>query len=281
MPIYGENEGQGKYWNEKPGQSWVRHDASMNERLSSISDILFEGMDTAGCHIGLDIGCGAGSTTKRLHEMLGPHSKVTGLDISEQLLNLAKTVGKNEYLEFVQADAQAFTFAKQETDIAISRFGVMFFENPVKAFENIRSAIKLGGQLRFVCWAPLEVNEFFYAPLNAVMDITGVSLASPGKEPGQLAFSDYDYLFSILKNSGFSSVKIDVVETVIRTEDSPEENASLMMEIGMGFRAIKEAQPTPEMLKNIEKAFVHDGSLRQQDGAIDYGATIYRVTALS
>jgi SAM-dependent methyltransferase len=281
MPIYGENEGQGKYWNEKPGQSWVRHDASMNERLSSISDILFEGMDTAGCHIGLDIGCGAGSTTKRLHEMLGPHSKVTGLDISEQLLNLAKTVGKNEYLEFVQADAQAFTFDKQETDIAISRFGVMFFENPVKAFENIRSAIKLGGQLRFVCWAPLEVNEFFYAPLNAVMDITGVSLASPGKEPGPLAFSDYDYLSSILKNSGFSSVKIDVVETVIRTEDSPEENASLLMEIGMGFRAIKEAQPTPEMLENIKKAFVHDGSLRQQDGIISYGATIYRVTALS
>jgi hypothetical protein len=112
------------------------------------------------------------------------------------------------------------------------------------------------------------------------MDITGVSLAAPGKEPGPLAFSDYDYLSSILKNSGFSSVKIDVVESVIRTEDSPEENASLMMEIGMGFRAIKEAQPTPEMLENIEKAFVHDGSLRQQDGAIDYGATIYRVTAL-
>ena len=280
MPIYGENEGQGKYWNEKPGQSWVRHDASMNERLSSISDILFEGMDTAGCHIGLDIGCGAGSTTKRLHEMLGPHSKVSGLDISEQLLNLAKTMGKNEYLEFVQADAQAFTFDKQETDIAISRFGVMFFENPVKAFENIRSAIKPSGQLRFVCWAPLEVNEFFYAPLNAVMDITGVSLPAPGKEPGPLAFSDYDYLSSILKNSGFSSVKIDVVESVIRTEDSPEENASLMMEIGMGFRAIKEAQPTPEMLENIEKAFVHDGSLRQQDGIIDYGATIYSVTAL-
>ena len=49
----------------------------------------------------------------------------------------------------------------------------------------------------------------------------------------------------------------------------------------MGFRAIKEAQPTPEMLENIEKAFVHDGSLRQQDGIISYGAMIYRVTALS
>ena len=279
MTTYGENEGQGKYWNEKPGQSWVAHDASMNERLSNISEILFEGLDAANCKNGLDIGCGAGSTTRRLHKLLGAQSKVTGLDISEQLLNLARSAERNELIEYVQADAQSFSFDEQETDIAISRFGVMFFENPVKAFENIRSAIKQGGQFRFVCWAPLEVNEFFYAPLNAVMDITGVSLAAPGKEPGPLAFSDYDYLSSVLKNSGFSSVKIDVVETVIRTEDSAEQNASLLMEIGMGFRAIKEAQPAPEMLKNIKNAFVQDGLLRQKDGVISFGATIYRVTA--
>ncbi|MAJ81300.1 MAG: ubiquinone/menaquinone biosynthesis protein [Legionellales bacterium] len=279
MTTYGENEGQGKYWNEKPGQSWVAHDASMNERLSNISEILFEGLDAANCKNGLDIGCGAGSTTRRLHKLLGAQSKVTGLDISEQLLNLARSAERNELIEYVQADAQSFSFDEQGTDIAISRFGVMFFENPVKAFENIRSAIKQGGQFRFVCWAPLEVNEFFYAPLNAVMDITGVSLAAPGKEPGPLAFSDYDYLSSVLKNSGFSSVKIDVVETVIRTEDSAEQNASLLMEIGMGFRAIKEAQPVPEMLKNIKNAFVQDGLLRQKDGVITYGATIYRVTA--
>ncbi len=73
MTVYGENEGQGKYWNEKPGQSWVAYDASMNERLSNISDILFEDLDTAGCQIGLDIGCGAGSTTRRLYETLGAH----------------------------------------------------------------------------------------------------------------------------------------------------------------------------------------------------------------
>lgn len=279
MTTYGENEGQGKYWNEKPGQSWVAHDASMNERLSNISEILFEGLDAANCKNGLDIGCGAGSTTRRLHKLLGAQSKVTGLDISEQLLNLARSAERNELIEYVQADAQSFSFDEQGTDIAISRFGVMFFENPVKALENIRSAIKQGGQFRFVCWAPLEVNEFFYAPLNAVMDITGVSLAAPGKEPGPLAFSDYDYLSSVLKNSGFSSVKIDVVETVIRTEDSAEQNASLLMEIGMGFRAIKEAQPAPEMLKNIKNAFVQDGLLRQKDGVITYGATIYRVTA--
>ena len=281
MPIYGENEGQGKYWNEKPGQSWVRHDVSMNERLSSISDVLFEGIDTAGCHIGLDIGCGAGSTTKRLHEMLGPHSKVTGLDISEQLLNLAKTAEKNEYLEFVQADAQSFTFDKQETDIAISRFGVMFFENPFKAFQNIKSAIQKGREMRFVCWAPLGANDFFLSPLKTVVDITGVSFAEPGNEPGPLAFSDRNYLSSILKAAEFSSINIDAVETSICTKDSVEKNAALLMEIGMGFRAIKEAAPTHEVLDKIREAFVIDGNKRLQNGLISYDATIYRVSALA
>ena len=86
------------------------------------------------------------------------------------------------------------------------------------------------------------------------MDITGVLSATPGKEPGPLAFSDFDYLSSVLKNSGFSSVKIDVVETVIRTADSPEQNASLLMEIGMGFRVIKRSPP--DMLENIKNAFI-------------------------
>ena len=279
MAGYGENEEQGKYWNEKPGQSWVTHDASMNERLSSISEILFEGLDAASCKTGLDIGCGAGSTTRRLHKLLGSKSIVVGLDISEQLLHLARIAETNELLEFIQADAQSFSFEQQGTDIAISRFGVMFFENSVKAFENIRSAIKQGGQFRFVCWAPLEVNEF----LRAFKCSNGYywSICRARQEPGPLAFSDYDYLSTVLKNSGFSSVKIDVVETVIRTADSPEQNASLLMEIGMGFRAIKEAQPTPDMLENIKNAFIQDGLSRQKNGFISYGATIYRVTALA
>ena len=132
-------------------------------------------------------------------------------------------------------------FISQRADIAISRFGVMFFEDPVKAFENIRHGlIKPGGQFRFVCWASIEANEFFYAPLNVLLISQGVSLDAPGKEPGPLAFSDFDYLSSVLEKSGFSSVKIEAVETGITTEDADaEENASLLMEIGMGFRAIK------------------------------------------
>mgnify|MGYP001415621425 FL=1 len=71
MSIYGENDKQGQYWNEAPGQSWVSNNTAMDERLETISNILFEDLDATGCNNGLDIGCGAGSTTRRLAIIMG------------------------------------------------------------------------------------------------------------------------------------------------------------------------------------------------------------------
>ena len=281
MGLYGENDKQGQYWNEQPGQSWVIHDAAMNERLQIISDILFEDLAVLECKNGLDIGCGAGSTTRRLYETLGKEGHVTGLDISAKLLGVARSHPESNGLHFLQADAQSYSFNHEIFDVAISRFGVMFFENPVKAFQNIKSAIQPRREMRFVCWASLTANDFFISPLKTVVDITGVSFAGPGREPGPLAFSDRGYLFSILKEAGFSSVNIDVVETSISTRDSVEQNAALLMEIGMGFRAIKEADPSYEILSEIRQAFINDGNKRLINGKISYEATIYRVSALA
>ena len=281
MDIYGENNKQGQYWNEAPGQSWVINDAAMNERLQNISDILFEGLDVNQCNNGLDIGCGAGSTTRRLATIMSNKARVTGLDISEKLLTLARSHPESSGKNFLQADAQSYTFEPEAFDLAISRFGVMFFENPLKAFQNIKSAIQKSREIRFVCWAPLAANDFFLSPLNTVVDITGVTFAEPSREPGPLAFSDRNYLYSILKNAEYSSINIDVVETSISTKDSVEKNASLLMEIGVASRAIKEAAPTDEALKEIREAFVTDGNKRLLNGLITYDATIYRVSALA
>ena len=281
MSKYGENDKQGQYWNEAPGQSWVINDTAMNERLQAISDILFQGLDATGCNNGLDIGCGAGSTTRRLAAIMGNRARVTGLDISEKLLALARSHPESVGKDFLQADAQSCKFEPEGFDLAISRFGVMFFENPFKAFQNIKSAVQKGREMRFVCWAPISANDFFLSPLNTVVDITGVAFAEPGKEPGPLAFSDRTYLSSILKTAEFSSINIDIIETSISTKDSVEKNASLLMEIGMGFRAIKEAAPTDEVLNEIREAFVADGNKRQKNGLISYDATIYRVSAVA
>ena len=103
-----------------------------------------------GCNNGLDIGCGAGSTTRRLATIMGKKARVTGLDISEKLLTLARSHSQSSGQNFLQADAQSYKFEAEGFDLAISRFGVMFFENPFKAFQNIKSGIKKGSEIRFI-----------------------------------------------------------------------------------------------------------------------------------
>ncbi len=161
MADFGENSDQRKFWNEEPGLSWIENDRLMSERLETISQLLLENLDLRPSGRILDIGCGGGGTLA-LAKRAPPSAQITGLDISKPLLDLAaQKCADHENISFVLADAQAHRFTSQKFDTVISRFGVMFFENPVKAFQNIKSALSIEGKLHFVCWAALEENEFF------------------------------------------------------------------------------------------------------------------------
>lgn len=282
MEKYGENEAQGKFWNEKPGQAWVKNDALMNERLAAVSEILFDNMDVAAGMAGLDIGCGAGATTRRLAKLVGVSGQVTGVDISQPLIDLAcshLSSDEAKHIRFMQADVQSHAFTPQHYDRAISRFGVMFFEQPVRAFANIKSALKPAGQCQFVCWAPLEKNDFFRVPLEIAKKHIDVELPEIGREPGPLAFSDKDYLSSILKDAGFSAHHIQSCEVTISTTDTVAENASLLMQIGMASRAIKEGNPSDDVLKQLKQEIENDSLQRMKNGRIEYGGTVYKVVA--
>ena len=280
MANYGENEAQGKFWNDAPGQSWVKHDAVMNLRLGNISDILFNRLGDVVVANVLDIGCGTGSTSIRLAETLAQEATVTGIDISEPMLGKAREKSANlPSVSFVAADAQAFAFETGKFDAVISRFGVMFFEDPPKAFSNIRSAMKPGSQLTFVCWAPLEENEFFSLPLQTVLDFVPSEYEFVANAPGPLAFSNKEYLMGILQSSGFSNCDIEVVKTTVDTTDTPEEDAAVLMQIGFGARAVREAELDQKRMDDLYQLFLENSRSRRSDGVIKYGATIYVVTA--
>lgn len=280
MANYGENKAQGKFWNDAPGQSWVKHDAVMNLRLENISDILFNRLSAAVASNALDIGCGTGSTSIRLAETLAKGATVTGIDISEPMLEKAREKTANlPDVSFVTADAQAFQFEIGKFDAAISRFGVMFFEDSPKAFSNLRSAMKPGSQLTFVCWAPFEENEFFSLPLKTVLEFVPSEYEFVANAPGPLAFSDKEYLAGVLQSSGFSNCNIEVVKTTVDTTDTPEEDAALLMQIGFGARAVREAELDQRRTDDLYQLFFANSKARQHDRVIKYGATIYVVTA--
>ena len=283
MADYGENAQQGKFWNKAPGQSLVDNDTAMNERLSLISDILISGLSLDNIAAAMDIGCGAGDSTRQLASRLPNTAEVTGFDISDALLARAQALNSTADpsaapISYKQADIQAYPFPPQEYDLAISRFGVMFFDNPVKAFSNIRTGLGHGAKLDFVCWAALEENEFFSHPAEIANRLTGSTPTLPGRDPGPMAFSDKDYLHQILVDAGFAHPQIDTVKTFVQTADSAEDNADLLMTIGKAASILREAEADEAIRAEVREALRTGGLERTRDGLISYDATIYRVS---
>ena len=280
MTGYGDNTAQGKFWNDKPGQSWVKYDTVMNQRLENITNLLFQAVGKTFASNGLDIGCGTGSTTLKLSGLLGGDARVKGIDISGPMLNSArKKISEKDKISFIEADAQTYKFLPNNFQIVISRFGVMFFEDPVKAFRNIRGAMSPGANLTFVCWAPYDKNEFFSLPFETVSHFTGSVLDIEPHAPGPLAFSDKEYVKKILTAADFSNVDIKQLETSLVTTDTPHEDAEILMNIGFGARALREAELDEMMRGRVYDRFVKNSQDRHSDGLIRYSATINLVRA--
>lgn len=144
--ISGENAGQAVYWASRAVQKWVDHQQKLDQLFTGVTEVLFEAANLAPRQRVLDLGCGTGATTLALAEKVGPGGEVVALDISAPLLEMAQERAAAAGLgniRFVEADAQTFTFESGSFDLIISRFGAMFFSDPVAAFQNMRSALDL------------------------------------------------------------------------------------------------------------------------------------------
>jgi SAM-dependent methyltransferase len=188
--------------------SWDRYDTVngwMNEPLLAAAAI------TQSERV-LDIGCGAGQTT-RLAAGLAPRGHAVGIDLSAPMLNRARTRAAEEDLgnvTFVQGNAQVHPFAAEGFDVAISRGGIMFFADPVAAFANIRDALRPGGRLTFVCPQNVGPDDDFaraLAPLWALMRRT---TPDPGTtaDPGPTSLVDPDRIDEIFGTAGFKAASV-------------------------------------------------------------------------
>ena len=149
-----DNEAQQHYWNEPGGSAWTLWQERMDLQLAPLGLAAIEAVaPRAGEHV-LDIGCGCGDTTLQVAELVGPSGKVTGVDISSPMLARAReraTQSGSANTQFLEADAQVATVGDLDGpfDAAVSRFGVMFFADPVAAFAQHRVLGQAGGTARF------------------------------------------------------------------------------------------------------------------------------------
>lgn len=169
-----------------------------------------------------EIGCGGGLAAIELARAVAPGGSVVGIDLSEGLVALASQRAEAAGIanvRFVAGDAQTDPVPGGPFDAATSQFGVMFFEDPVAAFANIRRYLRPGGRLAFACWDAAPKNRWF--PIEVIMRFAPPPAApapAEGAAPtGPFAFADRDFVRRVLDRAGFTDVAIaeDALETKV------------------------------------------------------------------
>jgi SAM-dependent methyltransferase len=233
-----ENGMQIEYWNGEGGERFARSQEAIDRSMAKITEAAIAFAAPQTDERVLDIGCGCGTSTFRLREKVGPNGVTAGVDVSKVMLNVARAraAAANADVAFVEDDAAKHDF-QPVFDLVFSRFGVMFFADPVAAFANIRTALTKTGRLAFVCWRSLPENFWAYTPLMAARPFLPPMDAPDPHAPGPFAFADGDRLHRILASAGFNAITIEKLDTTMAMGATVEEAAAESMRIGPVSRA--------------------------------------------
>jgi SAM-dependent methyltransferase len=233
---------QAALWNGPGGQGWL---ASVKRIERSISPFGQAALAAAAARPGeqvIDVGCGPGGTTAELARAVAPGGHVQGVDISEMLIAAARE-RRIDNASFAVGDAATHPFKEAHADLVFSRFGVMFFAQPVPAFRNFRRALKPGGRLVFICWRTPQENPWGLVPFRAAQPFLP-PVARPGpEEPGQYSFGDRTRVERILKEAGFGAPSLTPIDRPVWMGDSLAEFLEGTTRFGPLARAFADASP--------------------------------------
>lgn len=263
------------YWNGPGAAQWVAQQAHTDAMLAPVADALLAHAGPRRGEAVLDIGCGCGGTALLLAEQVGPDGQVTGMDISAPMLEVARQRGAGRpNVSFELADAAEFQ-AAQPFSLLLSRFGVMFFGDPIAAFANLRKAAAPGARLVFVCWRPFDENPWMKVPLAAAYAAGVPRQPRPGPEdPGPFSFGDRARVTRILTEAGWSAPAFTPLDLNLDIAAGGGLDAALHQatNIGAASRALREApeEVRPPAVRAIREALqLHvDGAHVRLPGAM-------------
>ena len=250
------NSAQVDHWNATAGQTWARDHDEFDRLLEPFGLETLRTLALTADERVLDIGCGCGHTTLDIAARVGTQGSVVGIDISAPMLEIAQRrplpVGAGE-VEFRQVDAQCADLGRSSFDAAFSRFGVMFFSDPVAAFANIRAALKPGGRVGFVCWRPLEANPWILEPLEAARPFLPSLPPLDPTAPGPFAFADDSRVRALLSAAGFGDIAIRPFDTRIGGRNL-DDALQLAFRVGPLGTAIRENPSCEALLSDSVRA---------------------------
>ena len=232
------NDDQVAYWNGPVGDKWAKYQDRIDASLAPLAHAVIAFAKPAPGESVLDIGCGTGALSELMEAAVGEDGMVTGLDISDPMLQTARQ--RVPDARFILADATDYGFGPVY-DLVTSRLGVMFFDAPATAFANLRKALKPDGRLAFICWRGPQENEWVSRPFAAAKPHIPPQPTFDPTGPGQFSLADPDHTRGLLEKAGFHDIRIEKFDgrmTMGRDLDEAVNYATRL--IGPTSRAMKD-----------------------------------------
>jgi len=274
------NADQIAYWNGPAGQHWTDRQQLQDVVLAPVSEVLISRAAVKSGESVIDVGCGCGATSFDLAKQVSPAGKVTGVDISEPMLARARELAPpGAPVEFVLADATVHPFAPASTDLLFSRFGVMFFAQPIDSFTNMRNALKAGGRLAFACWRTPRDNPWMILCLQDAYKFVPKLPELQPDDPGPFSFAKEERVRHILSSAGFSDIDMERADLSldIATGRGLEAALETVLTIGPTSRAL-EGQPMDKVAA-VTQSIRTTLAAHQKGNTVPLGGSIWIVTA--
>ena len=238
------NAGQLEQW-AREGEQWVAEAGRYDTMLQPFGEAVLAAAGLSPGERVADVGCGNGALTIDAARRVGPDGVALGIDISTAMLGLARrraTQAGVGNVEFVEADAQVHPFDGGSLDAILSRFGVMFFDDPEAAFTNLAGALRPGGRLAFACWQDLFQNEWMLVPGAAAAQHVGLPEMEPGA-PGPFALADADRVQHLLTSARFQDVSLGSIARPMRAGSDVDDTVAFFESTDIARRLMADAPP--------------------------------------
>ncbi len=222
-------------WTGRMGGNWAREWQRTDRSFAPLTERLLDHPAMREFAAALDIGCGAGELSCRLAARV-PQAQVTGVDISSELLAVARARCAGP--EFVEADAASFRPAGPAPDLLVSRHGVMFFADPFAAFAHLAAIAAPGAALRFSCFRTRTENEW---ALRLASIVPGDAAFVDPAAPGPFAFGNRERTARILGSTGWCDVDFEAFDFAMvggEGENAVADAHSYFQHIGSAARAL-------------------------------------------
>jgi ubiquinone/menaquinone biosynthesis C-methylase UbiE len=233
----------------------------------------------------LDIGCGFGDTTQELARLVGPEGEAIGIDAAERFVELAREEATRDGVanaRFLVGDVQAMTL-EEHFDYAFSRFGTMFFANPVVALRNVRATLVPGGRLCMVVWRRKSENEWLHRAEQVVERYVEEDEDSdePTCGPGPFSMGDADTTSDVLRHAGYEQIALRRCDIPIEIGRDLDEAVAFTMALGPAGEVLRLAGDAAEQMRPQIEAALREALAEfvRDDGAVRADASTWIVTA--